>query len=160
MNDSIRRLTVLLGIFLLSACGGGDGGSSPSAPVVPPSATPPQPSPQAPLSTSDIQANANFNFRVDDTININLSKAPPGKGVINIYYAAEHYDENLDRYYPDYATLIASWRPTINESHRITFNKNWKGLLFEWIPESAEQMEQSYFFESDQLQTELFLDLL
>ena len=155
----MRLYTVMLVMFLfylLSACGGG--GDTDSADVAPDPVTPIPPLP-APLHTADIQAEASFDFRIDNTTTIHVDSAPPSRGIINIYYSTAFYDQELGKYYPDYSSLIASWRPSTDIPYSVSFNKNWSGLLFEWIPESAEHTEKSYYFEKEALTDQLYLNL-
>ena len=157
----MRLYTVMLVMFLfylLSACGGGGDSDTDSAAVAPDPVTPIPPLP-APLQTADIQAQASFDFRIDNTITIHVDSAPPSRGIINIYYSTAFYDQELGKYYPDYSSLIASWRPSIDIPYSVSFNKNWPGLLFEWIPESAEHTEKSYYFEKEALADQLYLNL-
>ena len=155
MKHLIKLAIIGFWVQLVSACGGGSEGSEPQPAAPTPSPT----TPPAPLQTADIQAEASFDFRVDRTITVNLGEAPPGRGVINIYHTTAFYDPNLDKYYPDYSSLIASWRPSVDNPHQVSFNRNWGGLLFEWVPESAELTEQTYYFERDVLESSVYLNL-
>ena len=158
MKHAIRLAIVGCWIQFVSACGGSEGSNSEATnpSIAPDPSIAPTP---APLQTSNIQAMASFDFRVDSTITINLGNVPPGKGVVNIYYKTAFYDQNFDKYYPDYLSLVASWRPSVDNPHRIIFNKNWGGLLFEWVPESAELKEQTYYFEREVLGANVYLYL-
>ena len=107
--------------------------------------------------TQQLLASGSFNFRVDKDITLLLANLPETSGVIKIYHGTDLYDPQNDIYYPDGRTLVASWRPSNTLHMNISFNSNWEGLLFEWLPESGFEKEQYIFFPASGIGNELIL---
>lgn len=109
--------------------------------------------------TTQLVAPQSFDFRVDKDVRILLTDLPQTNGVINIYHGTDFYDEQNDVYYPDGKTLLTSWRPKQTQQIKVNFNKNWQGLLIEWLPQTGFQKEQYIFFPASQINEELLLSI-
>lgn len=154
----------------LYACGGGGEETSPApAATAPatvtaapaPATTSPSPAPVAepPLATSELVAPADFDFRVDRDVQVNLSNGQNIQGVINVYHATAFYDDSLDKHYPDYNSLVASWRVSAGEQYTLMLNSNWQSVLFEWVPESPTALEQNFYFKQSEVAQTITLNL-
>lgn len=114
---------------------------------------------QVTVSSASIQASPSFNFSVDKAIEIQFSSLPATDGVLNLYSGSDFYDSELDIHYPDYQTLLASWRLSEQGQYQVMFNQNWQYLILEWVPESAVASEQYFYFPASQLNNLLTLTL-
>jgi len=156
MKQNILKLLSICCIPLtLVACGGG-GSESASEPVV--SVAPPETS-APPETTGTLVVSDSFDFRIDSTINLHVTELPSGPGVINIYYKHEYYDADSGTYYPDYTSLVGTWRPSTLTSFPVNFNQNWDGLLFVWVPETASGVELYKRYSKSELSNDLYLSL-
>ncbi len=111
------------------------------------------------LDTTQLVAPQSFDFRVDKDVRISFTDLPQTNGVINIYHGTDFYDEQNDIYYPDGKTLLTSWRPKQTKQINVSFNRNWQGLLIEWLPQTGFEKEQYLFFPASQINEELLLSI-
>ncbi len=160
MKNVTLQFAGLLWLLLAMGCGGGgDEGGGTTVPL-----DTSVPADTAPTETdTDLSANLvvseTFDFRIDRSLQVYLSDTPPGPGVVNIYYATGYYDEVTKTHYPDHTALVASWRPSVEQGVNVNVNRNWQGLLFEWVPETAEGREQYLYFPDSELGAELYISL-
>lgn len=152
----LNILTLCCLPLTLIACGGGGGEASTPAPEV---STAPPPTTSAPETTGNLVVSEGFDFRIDSTINLFMTELPNEPGVINIYFKHEYYDADSGTYYPDYSSLVGSWRPSTSSSFPVNFNQNWDGLLFVWVPETATGTELYKRYSKSQLSNELYLSM-
>ena len=156
-------ITHIIFITLLVGCGGGSESSS-QAPENNESNTQTTDSignteTNETLVTTQLVAPQSFDFRVDKDVRIFFTDLPQTNGVINIYHGTDFYDEQNDIYYPDGKTLITSWRPKQTKQINVSFNRNWQGLLIEWLPQTGFEKEQYLFFPASQINEELLLSI-
>lgn len=82
-----------------------------------------------------------FDFRIDRDVTLLLESQPAGKGVVNVYFDYEHYDQNTGTYYPKYDTRVLSFHPSATNKVDIQINKNWQHLIVEFVPTEANGTE-------------------
>ena len=152
--DFLKVISFFSLSLFLNACGGGET----SAPEPELSSAPP-PSTSTPATTDTLVVSASFDFRIDSTINLYMNELPDGPGVLHIYYKHAYYDADSGAYYPDYGTLVASWRPTMTSSLTIAFNKTWDGLVFAWVPETATGVELYKRYRKTDLTSDFYLSM-
>lgn len=130
--SNIRFFSVLLVSITLAACGGSSGGSDDSAGGQQPS--------QTQVKSSDLVAEQNFSFRVDQEITLVIQ---PGEGVTGVAHIYSETDSTspADNQRPNYLSRITSIRPDL--SANATFNyTGTEGILWvEWLPTATASQE-------------------
>jgi len=92
--------------------------------------------------TKDLVVSPDFDFRLDKTVTVTISQFPSDVGKVNIYNQYEYHDVELNRYYPDYATLIASYIASSETPYLVQIDKDLKQLVLEWLPMDGKSDEQ------------------
>ena len=135
--NTLTKLSVLLLASLSYGCApsGGGGEQSESSPA--PSNTVPeeQVANDAEItSTQDLVASEDFDFRSDRTITLRFEQFPSGYGKFVLYSQYDYFDTQLNLYYPDYTTRLASFIATPDQDYQIVIPSSQQFLVLEWLP--------------------------
>jgi len=129
--NTFKLVVFLVASFLLAACGPStQNNEAPSED----SSNQGIPAEKVIEQTGALVAEQSFDFKTERDINFNFKAFPSLVGKYNVYTQYAHYDHNLDKYYPDYSTLVASYVATPHLNYPLQVNNNWDYLILEWLP--------------------------
>lgn len=92
-------------------------------------------------STSQLVAQADFDFKSDRSLSISFDTFPSSYGTFIIYGDFERYDSNLDIYYPNYMTRIAIFIADPDLIYNVVVPSDQTFLILEWLPMDGKSHE-------------------
>ncbi len=154
MDITLRSLLFGVSVIALSSCGGGgQTGTEPEldAAGAPAGAAQGTGSDAADVEktlapSASLEVDPAFDFRVDSDVRILVTSMASTLGALNVYHSTAFFDEPSQTYYPDYASRVATWRPSEGQAFVVRVNDNWEGLLLEFVPDTADGEEQYLYF--------------
>lgn len=91
--------------------------------------------------TSQLVANADFDFKNERMLSLSFEKFPSSDGTFVIYGDFERYDSNLDIYYPNYMTRIAIFIADPTLIYNVIVPLDQAFLILEWLPMDGKSHE-------------------
>ncbi|KZY66508.1 hypothetical protein A3742_12835 [Oleiphilus sp. HI0071] len=92
-------------------------------------------------STKELVASESFDFKSDRMITLSFEQFPSSYGKFVIYSQYDFYDTQLDTYYPNYSTRLASFIATPNLDYDIIIPSTQQFLVLEWLPMDGKSNE-------------------
>ena len=93
------------------------------------------------LSSQDLVAAPNFDFRTDQAITVSVKDLPNESGKLVFYHGSGFYSESTDTHYPNYDKRIGSMFAVNDNSMVLQVDGSWNMLTVEWLPMNAEFSE-------------------
>ncbi len=92
-------------------------------------------------STQDLVASENFDFKSDRKITLSFEQFPSNYGKLVLYSQYDYFDTELNVYYPNYTTRLASFIATPGLDYEIVIPSSQQFLVLEWLPMDGESNE-------------------